>query len=332
MHRIGILGAGTITREVHLPVLRSMTNVQIAWVADIDWARASAVAHANRVRAERLPHDATCLPECDAVLIATPVGFRAAYYEAFARKGWAILAEKPFSVTSAEHLRLMRLFPAHRVGCGYMRRFYASIRLLRKSVAEGWFGALRRVILSEGARTTRTGVAESHYDDVMAAGGGVLLSLGCHGIDAILYVTNASDFVVRGSDLLMDDGIDRRAAASVKLMTPHGACQAEFCFSWIDSQENLMRLEFENAVLTVGLQPGSDVLVSGGRFNAGLSGQAGGSDGVPAARTTNQAFYLEWTDFLSGIVAKQPSVIAAQSSLLTAALIDELYGREGVRF
>src|SRR5437588_664762 len=94
-------------------------------------------APAYGVPSATLTSDPATLPDCDALLLATPVGVRTGYYEAFAKKGVAVLAEKPFSTSSAEHARLMRLFPSHRIGCGYIRRMYRTVALLRQVIAEG---------------------------------------------------------------------------------------------------------------------------------------------------------------------------------------------------
>jgi hypothetical protein len=41
--------------------------------------------------------------------------------------------------------------------------------------------------------------------------------------------------------------------------------------------------------------------------------------------TTNQAFYLEWKDFLDGLSGERPSAFSAESALPVTALIADLY-------
>jgi hypothetical protein len=43
------------------------------------------------------------------------------------------------------------------------------------------------------------------------------------------------------------------------------------------------------------------------------------------ARTSNQAFYLEWLWFLEGLRTGVPSAMAAGSCLAVTALIEDLY-------
>jgi len=43
------------------------------------------------------------------------------------------------------------------------------------------------------------------------------------------------------------------------------------------------------------------------------------------ASTINQAFFLEWREFLDGLAENRPSVFSAESSLPVTALIADLY-------
>src|SRR5205807_335883 len=116
---VGVVGAGTIAREVHLPVLSAMPKVRIAWVADRDDVRARALARAFRLPAVSLPPCPSELPPCQAVLLAIPVGARGGYYQALAARGTAVFAEKPFALTATDHQQFLSLFPPHAIACGY---------------------------------------------------------------------------------------------------------------------------------------------------------------------------------------------------------------------
>src|SRR5271169_267777 len=94
--KIGIVGAGDITRNVHLPVLQGMNDVQIEWLFDKNEARAESLAAAYGVpRIARF--DANELRSVDAVLLAIPVDFRRSYLVALSENGLAAFCEKPFA-------------------------------------------------------------------------------------------------------------------------------------------------------------------------------------------------------------------------------------------
>jgi predicted dehydrogenase len=351
---IGVVGAGVIARQVHLPVLRSMRNVRLVWIADADPNRARAAAEANRLEHFPSPASPAHLPDCDVALLAIPVGARPAYYEGLSRRGIAVFAEKPFAATAEEHRWGMSLFSPDRVACGYMRRMYASSSLLKRVIASNLFGPVRRVCIREGGRTSKTGADQSHYDDVRAAGGGVLISLGCHDVDLALHITGATHFEVLDSRLVMDGLIDRKVECRVRLDgvgNAHGladqserSCLFELTVSWLDEQPNTVEVEFDTAVLSASLQPAGLVEVSAIKASNDHHHDMmmpTSRDPAPsllpilelrrdtAARTTNQAFYLEWSEFLHALEEGRPSGIAAATSLRTAEMIDELYARGG---
>jgi predicted dehydrogenase len=312
----------------HLPVLLSMDNVQVAWLADINNPSAAALARAFGVPHLTLPASPDDLPDCDVVLLAIPVRHRMPYYEALARRGIAVFAEKPLAVSREEHAQIVSLFAPHRLACGYMRRLYANSRLLRRAVREQWFGPLQRLRIREGTRGTRTGVDATHYDDVRAAGGGVLLSLGCHTIDLVLYLTLADSFQVHNRHIDWDDTLDRRVEAGIHLHGvgghPEAMCEVEYCVSWLDDQENTIELEFPNVTLSAGLTPDATVTI---RPHGPESEPVEEFQPGRGATTTYQAFFLEWDHFLRGVDKGEASLVAASTAQNTAALIDAVYGR-----
>lgn len=324
--RIGIVGAGVIARNIHLPILKNMTNVEIAWITDAKEQTTRSISQAFRVPFVSFPPSPAELPECEVALLAIPVGFRRTYYEAFANRGIAVFAEKPFSVSLDEHKRILGLFPPHRIACGYMRRNYAANLLLRRIVAEKWFGRLQRIRIAEGYRGAGTMTNISHYDDLKAAGGGILISLGCHDVDLAFYITGTRNFRVSGKLLEMDEKIDRKVEASIKLFNNSSyedeSCDFDLCVSWLDSQENSIQLHFPEVIVSASIMPDSPVLIQPKMSNRGSDQELISKVG---AKTTYQAFFLEWNLFLRGLEEEKPSVMAASTALPTSALIDALY-------
>ncbi len=322
---VGIVGAGSIVQSVHLPVLASMSSVNVAWVADANEQRAQRVAKAYGVPHARLTSDLNKLPNCDVVLLAIPLQGRAAYFDAFALKGTPVLAEKPFALNLAQHEHVVRSFESFQLGCGYMRRFYASNRLVRLAIAEQWFGPLRSLRLSEGGRITKTGVDISFQDLAAAEGGGVLLNLGCHLVDLAFYLTAATDYRIEQAKVVADGATDRKVKATIELDNVNGvsgqSCRFELEVSWLDRQDNRLQAQFDHVALAATTAPSAtvDVLTVPSMNLAGNLQTA-----ERGASTSNQAFYLEWQAFLAGIQTKKLSEIAACHSIVTARLMDDL--------
>jgi predicted dehydrogenase len=330
--RIGVIGTGNITRQVHLPVLTAMPGVRVAWVADVNAASAAAVAHAFELRAIALPLSAGAESDCDAVLVASPVGTRLPYLEHLAGRGIAAFVEKPFARTVEEHRAFASPFPTNRIGCGFMRRRFDSTMTVRRILAAGWLGPLTRIVVREGGRTRGSGTDRSYFDDGRL-GGGILLELGCHALDLAMHLTGATGHRIVRQRFIFDGSPDRVADGEVLLINDSVKDQApiplEYQFSWIDDIDGGAEFHFPSARLVVGTKPETAIRLTG---PSAREAQGGLRDvdvmlepGRRGAMTTNQAFYLEWKDFLDGLSGERPSAFSAESALPVTALIADLY-------
>ncbi len=329
---VGVVGAGQIVRDIHLPVLAALPDVRVAWIVDAVADRARAAGRDFGIPAIEAPGDPAALPACDVALLGVPAHVREGYFRAFAVRATAVLAEKPFTIGATDHRRCADLFPEHRVACGYMRRFYEGTATLRRAVLDRPFGAVRAVRIAEGDRAKKTGFDATFLDRPSRDGGGVLWAIGCHVLDLAVYLTDAREFEIVSRDVVFDADTDREASAEILLRGRDEAgswtVPFQFCASWLGPQSNRVEIEFERATVAAGLGPDSVVsaeLASGARL-------ALSRDGSPAeARTSYQAFYLEWRDFLDGVAHSRASRIAASTSLLTTQLVDALLGERARR-
>ena len=323
---VGVVGAGTIARETHLAVLSCMPDVQVQWICDANGDRARAVGKANGIRGM----DAASLgelPQCDAVLLAIPVGVRAPYFDAFGDRGTAILAEKPFAASAKEHRELVERLAPFSLGCGYMRRFFDSTRLLRHLVRTGPFGPLLRIHVSEGSRVTSSRVDHSYLDDArQSASGGILSELGCHSLDVALFITGANGYEIRASEFVFDGVVDRKIRAALHLTAseylPAAGVPLDLCVSWLDRQTNTIVLDFEKTSIWTGVGPDADVYMGTPARASDATRLEPASRG---ARSYYQAFYMQWRAFLDGVATRTESGISARSALLGATLIEDLY-------
>lgn len=322
IHSVGIIGAGEITRKIHLPVLLNLPQARIAWLFDRDAVRASSLARAYGVSATQGRSTAE-LPPCDAVLLAIPVDARAEYLDHFAVTGTAVLCEKPFALTAAEHRGALEKFPAHRLGCGFMRRYYHSVVTLRNLVQIGAFGPLLGMSIQEGNRSKGSGVDSSFLDDATRGSvSGVLMDLGSHSLDMALHISGAQNFEVVSSQIVFDGHIDRRVQARIELRGESNASiQLDYAVSWLDRQSNRIELQFEHCTVAAELGVQGEVRMISIPGRQDLGAICGGAQG---ASTYNQAFYLQWCDFLAGAETGRACRTSAESALLTTQLCEAL--------
>jgi predicted dehydrogenase len=329
--RVGIIGAGEITRLVHLPVLKSCADVDIEWIADLDEQRVRDLGRAFDVENQLVLDGRLQVPPCDVALLATPVSARRPYLEYLADRGSAILTEKPFALSREEHQMFLKICEKNRIHCGYMRRTYATVRALRRIVQEQWFGPLRGIRYSEGGRVSKTTGASRTLDMSYKQGGGVLRDLGCHGIDVLFYITGASRFLVKTAQIEWDNETDRQVMSEFSLSgidRRADECPVKFSVGWLSEQANHMVFEFEPVSLRVGIRPEAELEVSS-LSNTDLWTRL--TVDMHGARSTYQAFSLEWQDMLSAFRTGQPGELSAESALLTTALVDDLYRVGGGR-
>ena len=185
---LDVVGCGAVTRTYHLPVLRYLTRVRGVTVRgcyDIDPA-AAAVA-ARFVRAHRHGGlDAFPSPEAQAVVIATPPDSHADIARRALNAGKHVFIEKPFVTSAADARDLLAMAgrARRRVLVGHFRRLYPSLEVVRRFLAVGGLGQIRRVDATEGARWEWPAATTYFLTDPH---GGVLWDTGSHVLDMLLY-------------------------------------------------------------------------------------------------------------------------------------------------
>lgn len=194
--RVGLIGAGAVVSGFHMPVLAALDSVQVAWITDIDFKRATELARRFGVR--EVPKSLADASDVDMVLVATPVGARAQVLETVARRRWHAFCEKPFAATAEEHEALLAVMQraGRRAGVGLVRRFYPSTRTAGEVVRSELLGPVEAVLAGEGIRARKFGRGDWFQSDPRASGGGVFAETGTHLVDQVFSVVG-----VRGAEL-----------------------------------------------------------------------------------------------------------------------------------
>lgn len=312
---VGIVGAGRITMNCHLPALQTLPGVRIAWIADRDRDRAAQIAAAASVPPAGDPETLTA----DIILLAIPVPGREDYLARFRQSDTGFFVEKPFANSAREHELMLDGYEDHRLGVGYQRRFHASTEFARRAIDQGWFGRLREIVHQEGNRVTAAGGTD--YQDAPASGGGgITKNLACHGIDLAIFLARASHASVIDSRLELDGGTDRQVEATLELATEAEPVLLRTKVTSLSSVSNSMQLVFDNAVLSFPTQPTATVEIGRDRETMTRLDVTN----VGAAWMSSQAFHLEWRAFADGYRNRRPSLVSARSSLATSKAIDAI--------
>ncbi len=325
--RIGILGAGKVAREIHLPVIKNMSNAEIIWLCDVSPVAATAAnAYVPGARVHNSIDD--CEP-VDVVLVTIPVGYRRDPLLKVIGRGWNVLCEKPFAVTLAEHDEyLLKAMQARvNVGVGLMRRYYKQTCLARDILESGVFGVVQEVWASQGSKVIRTGRENNYQADKNASGGGVLMETGVHLVDQVFAILGVQTFNIVDAKQKVYNGLDFEMNAVVDLEL---ASQNNVRFNL--ELSNINELYFgivvrtTQAVLKIGVLADRHVILCSmdGKPLAYLGGERG-------ADTAYQAFYMEWTDFIRQCFSADgyKSAVSAESARKTTEFIDRCYKEAG---
>lgn len=245
-----MLGCGSLAREVLLPVLSRLADVDVTVVADPDHgARDATVRFAPRACALADWRDAVARQDVDGVIVALPTAMHAEAAIAVIEAGRHLYLEKPIATTVDEAHRLMsvwhesvRLKPDTTVRVGFNYRFNPLIAELRRRLRAGTIGAVQEIRTTFSTRAVPGGWRRPEE-----AGGGVLLDLGSHHVDLIRFIT--------GDEIVSVDAELARGALSseqvVVAMQLSGGVRAQSMFATGMADEDRIEVTGERGSLRV---------------------------------------------------------------------------------
>ncbi|NPV09729.1 MAG: Gfo/Idh/MocA family oxidoreductase [Anaerolineae bacterium] len=188
--RVGVIGAGAIASQVHIPAYLAVPGVEVVAVADPKEGRAQAVADRYGIpQAFTDYRDLIAGNGIDAVSICSPNAFHAEQTIAALEAGLHVLCEKPMSVRVPDAEAMIGT--AARTGrvllIGMTNRFRPDTAALRKYVEDGLLG---EIYYLKAGWLRRTGIPGygSWFTTRKLSGGGSLLDIGVHYLDLALWV------------------------------------------------------------------------------------------------------------------------------------------------
>jgi predicted dehydrogenase len=199
--RLGIVGAGLITRNTHLPTALSIPGIEVVAIVDpvIDRARALVVDYGLAAKALADAVELTSL--CDGAIVATPNHTHCTVAVPLLEAGVSTLIEKPLATTAEEARQILAAASKGKakVAIGHYQRFLDAPRLLARLVQSKHFGRISRFYHQFG--TPGGWPAMSAYTLQRASiGGGVLVVTGTHFLDRMLSMWGMPDDVALRDD------------------------------------------------------------------------------------------------------------------------------------
>jgi predicted dehydrogenase len=188
--RFGILGAGAIVRDFHLPALLCSPRAKVIALGNLHSKSLRSVGALFGI--DRLYTDLEQMagdPEVDAVLVALPNYLHASATRAMLRHGKHVLCEKPMACKAADaQSMVMAAEAAHRcLVMAYPWRSEREVNWLRRVVQSGLLGRVIRVhahcVVAGGGPAANSWSRNPDF-----SGGGALLDVGIHGLNTISFL------------------------------------------------------------------------------------------------------------------------------------------------
>ena len=186
-----LVGCGAVSRLFYQPALRELSRRgELTVAALVDPAeparRELGAAFPSAVMVRSL--EEVNLPADALAIIASPPRFHAAHSHAALERGWHVLCEKPMASTPAECARMTDAARcAHRLlAVGLYKRFFPSSAVLRELCRGQVLGPLLSFDVHEGGPFRWPAATPSFFSRAETPGG-VLLDLGVHVLDLLLW-------------------------------------------------------------------------------------------------------------------------------------------------
>ena len=214
--RIGVVGAGNISVNAHLPAYQEINNVEVVAIADLDLDRAKAAAEKFHIpqafdSVEAMLEGA----ELDAIDICTWNNGHAPVCIAAAKAGKHVVCEKPMAKDLADAKAMEQAIKD--AGVTFMLavpgRFNTQNMAVREMLEAGELGD---VYYAKVANVRRRGTPSGWFTDKKTSGGGPVIDIGVHSIDAAWYLM----------------GTPKPTRVSAQVFAPHGDYQTKGVGRW----------------------------------------------------------------------------------------------------
>ncbi len=191
---VAVVGCGGIAEGKHLPAIKKLGNVKIVAFCDIIVERAEKCAKEYGIEGARTYDNHKDLlaneKDIEIVYVLTPNSSHSEIACASMDAGMHVMCEKPMAHTAAAARAMVESAKKNgkKLTIGYQTRSTPSFQLARKLVEDG---AIGEIYYCKAPAIRRRGVPLwGVFLDKEKQGGGPMIDIGTHSIDAALYVMN----------------------------------------------------------------------------------------------------------------------------------------------
>lgn len=220
--RLGVIGAGIISQD-HLKAAVEMNEIELVAIAEISKEKAEAIANEYKMKWYKDYIEMLDKESLDAVIIALPHFLHKAASLEAAKRGIHILLEKPMAndVKECEDIISAARENNVKLMIGHIVHYADTNRKVKEFIESGDFGKL---VMINDVRFNNYFKAERPrwFLEKKLAGGGIVMNLGAHSIDAIQWTTGSKVKSVSAKVTYLKEGIDIEGSGQLFLELENG--------------------------------------------------------------------------------------------------------------
>ena len=320
--RLGLVGAGLITRDSHLTAALTSPLVEVAAIVDPAVDRAAQLARDYGITPQIASRVEDVLSSIDGAIIATPNHTHCAIALTCLAHNVPVLVEKPLAATHEEGLAIVQAAKrsGQVVAVGYSTRFRDEIPLLKNLLEEGFFGSVRRFAHQFG---TPGGWAPlSAYNlNRETAGGGVLVVTGTHFLDRMLFFWGYPDEVSLEDDSL--GGPEANCRAKFVYARPQGRIEGIVRYSKTVRLPGGTVVETDRGYVLLGDADGAGIVFRE-HSRPGIEQVIRPTGPSPYSKESS-VFQRQIEDFVRAVREKQRPLVDAVDGTESLRLLEQLY-------
>ncbi len=319
--KIVISGSGLVTARCHLPALLACPHAELIALVDPVKERAEELIRRFALKARTAVSLDEVLGEADAAVIATPNSTHRDLAVQCLHDKRHVLIEKPLAASAEEGEDIVQA--AKQSGAvaavGYNTRFLSAVTLLKRLLDERFFGSVHRFVYQSG---TRGGWAPlSGYNlDLGASGGGVVMVVGTHFLDRMIYWFGYP----MGWDYQDDSrsGLEATAVCHFQFDSDYGDIRGEVRFSKAVPLEEGFVMETERGIVCM-RENDTRGLVFRPKAHPFMEQILADHEGRPVGM--RQTHLRQMEDFIEACRHGHKPRVSVQQGQLTQCLVDTLY-------
>lgn len=304
-----------------MPSLAKRDDCEIVALVDTNEARTKALAQQFGVTHTFADHQALLDHDIDAAIVAAPNNLHASISTTLLNAGIHVLVEKPMAVNAVECEQMQATAEAADkvLAVGHILRFSQTARFAKWAVDSGILGRIVSFDIRYGFVFTWP-TASDYFLRKELSGGGVLIDLGAHSIDLLLWwLGDVATFDYYDdnhggveADCLLEATLESGASGTVELSRTRDLrstaiirgeqAELEICFA-----ENTVSLKFADGEMGIAGQ-------------ATIEGEA-----LNPLQRTSDLVVAEHEDFFDAIKSDRPALVSGSEASRCMQLIDACY-------